>query len=147
MLSGCVFLAFGVFALVTREGWRPSPPPLFVALAIAELGAALFYVGLANVVNVTRVTMTPTTVVREDGPLPWRRRRELLRSQIDVRARITCRYDPRRGGRRGLPPEEPEVVGESTPELATVLFDLLDSRERAERVASAVHRVMTQYRP
>ena len=144
MVFGCFLLALGVFAFVTRDGWRPSPPPLFVALMVAELGAALLYVGLADVVNVTLVTITPTTVTREDGPLPWRRRRELLRSQIDVRTRVTRRNDPRRG-HRGLPPEA-EVVGVSTPESAIVLFDLFGSLTQAEHVASAIRTLMAQHR-
>ncbi len=135
---GAGISAFGLAAIFVRGGPSASPPPWLVGLAAVGLGLAALYVAVANLVNVTRVTLTPSTLIRTDGPLPWRRRVEVLRSQVEIRVTESQRNDARHGAARVPAPPAFDVVGHVTHERSVVLFDLLASREEAELVAAAL---------
>ena len=139
---GAGISAFGLAAIFVRGGPSANPPPWLVGLAFVALGLAVLYVALANLVNATRVTLTPSTLIRTDGPLPWRRRVEVLRSQVEIRVTESRTSHVPDGVVRSPPPVRFDVVGHITHKRSIVLFDRLQSREDAERVASALRDAM-----
>lgn len=139
---GAGISALGLAAILVRGSPSASPPPWLVGLAFVALGLAALYFALANLVNVTRVTLTPSTLIRTDGPLPWRRRVEVLRSQVEIRVTESWTSHVPDGVVRSPPPVRFDVVGHITHKRSIVLFDRLQSREDAERVASALRDAM-----
>ncbi len=143
VLWGVPFIAGGTFIASVREGWRPEAPPLWVAVGMLLLGCTSVYVGLATLLNRTRVTVPQAFVLREMAPLPWRARRIVWQRRPEPTVKVlgVRNSDVRNGGVDANPTERHEVVLVAGNDRL-VLFDQIVSRQDAESIATTVRHAL-----
>ena len=145
--AGAILLVWGTF--VTAFGVAcfaigASDPGALVMTPVIALGGAALYVGIANLVERTRVTITPGEVTRRDGPLRWRSVATWRRHRGDrVVARAVTENDVRNASARWPAPRTHAVVVISREEDRTMrLFEQILSEADARTVAGALSRWM-----
>jgi hypothetical protein len=115
---------------------------LLPLVAIAAIGLLGLYVGVADLSNRTRLTISRETLVRRDGPLRWRETQAWTRREGDrVLERAVSRNDLRNGTVRWPAPTTAEVaIVDARGERALVLFDQMDATHArtVARILSAV---------
>lgn len=116
---------------------------VLVAIPLSTMGLVGLFVGLANLINVTRVTIEPSTIRREIGPLPWPGWRHVWQRtpEPNVGVRAVRKNTLRNGGGGTNPPLRHEVVSMSG-KYTDVLFDQIASRADAELVLAAVREAL-----
>lgn len=139
---GTFVTAFGLacVAIASRE------PGALAMTPVIALGGAALYVGLANLVNRTRVTITPREITRSDGPLRWRSVVRWRRRRGDrIVARAAARNDVRNGGARWPAPRTHDVVVVSRDQDQVVrLFEQILVEDEARAIAATLSEWMRE---
>lgn len=152
LVGGSLTLAAGdelrILAQFLSRDIEPSVYAHAVALPVATLalGLGLVYAGAADFINRTRLTITATSIVRRDLPLPWRTSRTFDWTPATMVRSVSAR--------KNAPQRSPRQRDSSSHKVrlvppggdAGLLFDCM-SAEASVMLAAAITRVLAAVAP